>query len=164
MPIAAHLRPLYGPQWRAISLGVRLAGTCEHCGARQGAPLHAAFDAHNDGPGGAAPASALPQASAPLALAPLPHPKAGGSPGKSPARARQMALPLLAPANPRRQVCLAAAHRNHNPADNRPANLAPLCQRCHLRHDAAAHAAARRRNRAGAYVPGVGYAGLGRLF
>ncbi|RJX21821.1 MAG: hypothetical protein C4570_02105 [Ammonifex sp.] len=33
------------------------------------------------------------------------------------------------------KIVLTVAHLNHNPADNRPENLAALCQRCHNRHD-----------------------------
>lgn len=36
-------------------------------------------------------------------------------------------------------VVLASAHLNHNPSDNRPGNLAALCQRCHLTHDRQEH-------------------------
>jgi hypothetical protein len=38
----------------------------------------------------------------------------------------------------------AAAHLDHNPADNRPRNLKSLCQRCHLIHDRPHHLARRR--------------------
>jgi hypothetical protein len=41
-------------------------------------------------------------------------------------------------------VVLAAAHRDHDPANNRGRNLKALCQRCHLLHDRAEH---RRRSR-----------------
>jgi hypothetical protein len=37
------------------------------------------------------------------------------------------------------RVVLASAHLNHDPGDNRPRNLAALCQRCHMVHDAAEH-------------------------
>ena len=37
------------------------------------------------------------------------------------------------------RVVLASAHLNHNPVDNRPRNLAALCQRCHMIHDAREH-------------------------
>ncbi len=37
------------------------------------------------------------------------------------------------------RVCLATAHRDHDPTNNRPGNLAALCQRCHLLHDRAEH-------------------------
>ncbi|OHV17560.1 hypothetical protein BK022_04780 [Methylorubrum extorquens] len=37
------------------------------------------------------------------------------------------------------RVVLAAAHRNHDTADNSPANLAVFCQRCHMLHDRPEH-------------------------
>ncbi|MBB6229343.1 hypothetical protein FHS79_003544 [Polymorphobacter multimanifer] len=37
------------------------------------------------------------------------------------------------------RVVLASAHLNHDPGDNRPRNLAALCQRCHMVHDAVEH-------------------------
>ncbi len=37
------------------------------------------------------------------------------------------------------RVVLASAHLNHDPDDNRPRNLAALCQRCHMVHDATEH-------------------------
>lgn len=37
-------------------------------------------------------------------------------------------------------VTLTVAHRDHNPANNDPANLAAMCQRCHLAYDAEEHA------------------------
>lgn len=37
------------------------------------------------------------------------------------------------------RVVLSSAHLNHDPGDNRPRNLAALCQRCHMLHDAAEH-------------------------
>ena len=46
------------------------------------------------------------------------------------------------------RVVLASAHLNHDPGDNRPRNLAALCQRCHMRHDAGEH---RRRRWANAF-------------
>lgn len=36
-------------------------------------------------------------------------------------------------------VVLACAHLDHNPGNNAPSNLAALCQRCHMLHDAAEH-------------------------
>lgn len=36
-------------------------------------------------------------------------------------------------------VVLTIAHLNHEPGDDRPENLAALCQRCHLRYDAPMH-------------------------
>ena len=37
------------------------------------------------------------------------------------------------------RVILASAHLNHDPGDNRPRNLAALCQLCHMVHDAGEH-------------------------
>ena len=37
------------------------------------------------------------------------------------------------------RVVLATAHRNHDTADNTDANLAALCQRCHMLHDRPEH-------------------------
>ena len=42
------------------------------------------------------------------------------------------------------RVVLATAHLDHDPANNRRANLRGLCQRCHLRHDQPHHRAQRR--------------------
>lgn len=36
-------------------------------------------------------------------------------------------------------VVLACAHLDHDPGNNDPGNLAALCQRCHMLHDAAEH-------------------------
>ena len=36
-------------------------------------------------------------------------------------------------------VVLACAHLDHDPGNNRPTNLAALCQRCHMLHDAEEH-------------------------
>lgn len=48
------------------------------------------------------------------------------------------------------RVVLTIAHRNHVVEDSSPENLAAWCQRCHLTHDAAHHAAnARATRRAG---------------
>jgi hypothetical protein len=45
------------------------------------------------------------------------------------------------------RVVLACAHLDHDPTNNRPRNLAALCQRCHLAHDAREHRYRRWRNR-----------------
>jgi hypothetical protein len=37
------------------------------------------------------------------------------------------------------RVVLAAAHRDHNTANNTNANLAAFCQRCHMNHDRPEH-------------------------
>lgn len=38
------------------------------------------------------------------------------------------------------KIILTCAHLNHDPTDNREENLAALCQKCHLSHDAKEHA------------------------
>jgi hypothetical protein len=37
------------------------------------------------------------------------------------------------------RVVLACAHLDHDPTNNRPRNLAALCQRCHMIHDRSEH-------------------------
>jgi hypothetical protein len=37
------------------------------------------------------------------------------------------------------KVVLATAHLDHDPTNNRPRNLAALCQRCHMIHDRSEH-------------------------
>ncbi|HVG49535.1 MAG TPA: hypothetical protein VM899_15540 [Rubellimicrobium sp.] len=44
-----------------------------------------------------------------------------------------------APGLPVTRVVLASAHLDHDPAHNRPRNLAALCQRCHMLHDGNEH-------------------------
>lgn len=39
------------------------------------------------------------------------------------------------------RIVLTVAHLDHDTSNNDPDNLAALCQRCHLRYDAALHAA-----------------------
>ena len=41
-------------------------------------------------------------------------------------------------------MVLACAHLDHDVSNNRPGNLAALCQRCHLIHDRAEHRIRRR--------------------
>ena len=45
------------------------------------------------------------------------------------------------------RIVLTVAHLDHDPANHHHENLAALCQRCHLRHDNAHHAATRRARR-----------------
>jgi hypothetical protein len=55
----------------------------------------------------------------------------------------------LGPAHrlPTTRVVLASAHLDHGPGNNRPRNLAALCQRCHMLHDASEHRRTRWRKR-----------------
>lgn len=45
------------------------------------------------------------------------------------------------------RIVLTIAHLNHDITDNRPENLAALCQRCHLNHDRKQHLANRWKNK-----------------
>jgi hypothetical protein len=47
----------------------------------------------------------------------------------------------------RGSIVITVAHLDHNPENNDAANLAALCQACHLRHDAKHHAESRSKNR-----------------
>lgn len=46
------------------------------------------------------------------------------------------------------RIVLTISHTDHDPANNDPANLRALCQRCHNRHDGPHRAETRRRTRA----------------
>ena len=63
--------------------------------------------------------------------------------------ATQPWLTGLVPARrlPVTRVVLAFAHLDHDPGHNRPRNLAALCQRCHMLHDAPEHRRTRWRKR-----------------
>jgi hypothetical protein len=60
-------------------------------------------------------------------------------------RGRGCTLPSPADFAQRRttRVVLAAAHLDHDPANNRARNLKSLCQRCHMLHDKPHHLAQR---------------------
>jgi hypothetical protein len=45
------------------------------------------------------------------------------------------------------KLVVTIAHLDHTPENNDPSNLAALCQRCHLRHDAQHHAGTARTTR-----------------
>lgn len=127
MPIRPEHRFLYPIDWRQISAMIRFgraAGRCERCGRPHGASvLHPgdgrwydeALGHWRDDRG-----------------------RRRAGPDRAP---RQLGLPGLggAPGGRRMRVVLASAHLDHDPGNNRPANLAALCQRCHLAHDRAEH-------------------------
>jgi hypothetical protein len=46
------------------------------------------------------------------------------------------------------RIVLTISHRDHDPTNNDPENLRALCQRCHLRYDAAHHARTRAETKA----------------
>ncbi len=121
MPIRPALRPLYPPNWRALSARVRFEraqGRCQICGRPHLANLRC-----------------LPDGRWFDAAAQTWRDRRG-----RPAR-----WPTLLDATQFRttRVVLAAAHLDHDPTHNRLRNLRALCQRCHLQHDRPHHRAQR---------------------
>ena len=130
MPIAPEHRWLYPIDWPELSNLIRFRrakGRCEHCQRPHGREVIHLGDgtwwdedstAWRDGKGRRV------RALASLAdLLPI-----------------QFVLAGIDPPRPRvTRGVLASAHLNHDPGDNRPRNLAALCQRCHMIHDAAEH-------------------------
>jgi hypothetical protein len=133
MPIAPEHRWLYPIDWRELSHVIRFTrakGRCEHCGRPHGQEVMHLGDgtwwdaergAWRDGSG--------------KRMRKLPPPYA--------LEAGQQQHNLLGdPPAPRlaiTRVVLASAHLDHDPSNNRPRNLAALCQRCHMLHDAKEH-------------------------
>ena len=138
MPIAPEHRWLYPIDWRELSNLIRFQrakGRCEHCRRPHGRDvLHLGdgrwWDADaaiwRDGQGRG------------LRRLPTPEDLAQAQPGFV-----GIGAPVLVLVT---RVVLASAHLNHDPGDNRPRNLAALCQRCHMVHDAREHHRRRWRN------------------
>lgn len=121
MPIRRDLRPLYPRNWRQISREVRFVragGRCQGCGRPHGAVLRCLPDGR--------------WLDAERGL----WRDARGRPARAPDLVEWTRLRTT-------RVVLAAAHLDHDPANNRLRNLRCLCQRCHLRHDRAHHLAER---------------------
>ncbi len=69
----------------------------------------------------------------------------GGSGGDAGGVVRCRAAPAgHGPPGRTTRVVLATAHRDHDPGDDDPGNLAALCQRCHILHDESEHLRRRR--------------------
>ena len=119
MPILARHRWLYPIDWRELSLSIRFRrakGRCEGCGRPHGREvLHLGAglwwddDASTWRCGKGKRHRRLPP----------PH---------------STIMPMR-----RTRVFLATCHLDHDPQNNAPGNLAALCQRCHLLHDAPEH-------------------------
>ncbi|WP_409530302.1 hypothetical protein [Sphingomonas sp.] len=138
MPIAPEHRWLYPIDWAELSRLIRFRrakGRCEHCQRPHGREvIHLGegtwwdedAKAWRDGRG---------KRARPLKLqANLSH--------------TQLLFAGMDPPSPlMTRVVLASAHLNHDPGDNRPSNLAALCQRCHMIHDAPEHRRRRWLNR-----------------
>lgn len=121
MPIRRELRQHYPRNWREISQRVRFeraGGRCEKCGRPHGMVLRVLPDGRwLDGAG-----------------------------VWRDGRGRPARWPDLEDWTRMRttRVVLAAAHLDHDPANNRARNLRCLCQRCHMVHDRPYHLAQRR--------------------
>ena len=140
MPIAPEHRWLYPIDWRELSALIRFGrakGCCERCRRPHRRDVLHLGDGlwwdetaarWRDGNG-----RRVPRLASPVEMARAQPGLAGINP---PAPCRST------------HVVLATAHLNHDPGDNRLRNLAALCQRCHMRHDAREH---RRRRWLNAY-------------
>ena len=131
MPIARENRWLYPIDWRELSRLIRFTrakGRCERCGRPHGADVtHLGdgtwWDAERgrwrDGRGR----------------------RVRGMPSPEVLEAQQPSLEGLGSLLqlPVTRVVLAGCHLDHDPSHNRPRNLAALCQRCHMLHDAPEH-------------------------
>ena len=139
MPISPENRWLYPIDWPELSRWVRFkraGGHCERCGRPHGRDVIHLGDGRwwdedrgrwRDGNGRRV--RGLPP---PAALEALQPPLAGLGPVAS--------LPVT-------RVVLASCHLGHDPGRNRPRDLAALCQRCHMLHDAPEHRRTRWRRR-----------------
>ncbi|GAA0463364.1 hypothetical protein [Sphingomonas molluscorum] len=126
MPIQAEHRWLYPIDWPELSKLIRFGrakGCCEHCGRPHGARVfHLGDGRWWDGE------------------------RRRWRDGRG--RIVRVSVAELAAIVRVTRVFIACAHLNHDPTDNAPRNLAALCQRCHMIHDAAEH---RRRRWLNAY-------------
>ncbi|WP_210528512.1 hypothetical protein [Rubellimicrobium arenae] len=131
MPIAPEHRWYYPIDWRELSDLIRFTraqSRCEHCGRPHGQDVthlgngtwwDKACSTWRDGRGKRVPKLPPPQ------VFEAGQPSFTGIPP--------------APRLPVTRVVLASAHLDHDPGNNRPRNLAALCQRCHMLHDAQEH-------------------------
>jgi len=122
MPIRPELRHLYPRDWKDISYHVRFVreqGRCQFCGRRHGETVHRLRDGRWFDP-------TINQ-----------WRDGSGQPCTWP--------DMFEFSNAKETlVVLAAAHLDNNPANCNNQNLASLCQRCHIVHDAPYHAEQRK--------------------
>lgn len=119
MPIRPELQPLYPPDWKQISEARKEAANwqCERCKAAHWRPFA------RRRPAG-------------LYAAPDRHNRY---------QLLEHELDELSNNEEAKisRIVLTTAHLDHNPANCEPANLAALCQACHLQHDRPHHAQVR---------------------
>jgi 5-methylcytosine-specific restriction endonuclease McrA len=123
MPIRPESRCLYPPDWKQIRQRIlaRAGDKCEWCGVPNGA---VGFRDPRD-------KSRFWDLDDPAGDSAWEHFRTDGESHKAVIR-----------------IVLTIAHLDHDPRNNDDANLAALCQRCHLRHDAPQHASNARKTRA----------------
>ena len=118
MPIRRQHRWLYPIDWRELSASIRFRrakGRCEHCGRPHGKMVQHLGDGRW-----------------------WDEERHTWRNGQGRPVARLQAPSGTTEARTTR-VVLATAHLDHDPTNNRPRNLAALCQRCHILHDGEEH-------------------------
>jgi hypothetical protein len=133
MPIAPEHRWFYPIDWRELSRVIRFTrakGRCEQCGRPHGQEvMHLGDGTWWDAERGAWRNG---HGKRVRTLRP-PHVLEAGQ--QLPNLLGDIPAPRLAVT----RVVLASAHLDHDPTNNRSHNLAALCQRCHMLHDAEEH-------------------------
>jgi hypothetical protein len=122
MPIHPALKGHYAGDWRLLSDAVRFGragGRCEECDRPHRTLIYALADGRWFDPWRQVWRDQR------------------GAPDQGPQPRDAASMRLV-------RVVIATAHLDHDPANRDPANLRALCQRCHLRHDFAAHLRQRR--------------------
>jgi hypothetical protein len=122
MPIRRELRDLYSAHWRELSRRVRFErarGMCQGCGRPHGATVRCLPDGRWYDP------------------VRNTWQDRRGRPARRPDLEQMLRLRTT-------RVVLAAAHLDHDPANNGLRNLGSICQRCHLTHDRPHHLTQRR--------------------
>lgn len=122
MPIRQERRHLYPPDWKHISARIRFVRAGRLCECRGECGIsHDDMDPTEAWAGWVRRENAEPQKGRCTAV----HGKGNPDTGSG--------------------VVLTVAHLNHDETDCADANLLAMCQRCHLRYDAAHHSETRRR-------------------
>ena len=117
MPIRREFRGLYPPHWRELSRKIRFeraGGRCQECGRPHLTQLRCLPDGRW------------------FDAAAQTWRDRRGKPARWPDLIEAVGLRST-------RVVLAAAHLDHDPANNRLRNLRSLCQRCHMLHDRPHH-------------------------
>jgi hypothetical protein len=136
MPIKAENRALYPPDWREISLRVRVRAchSCEECGERNYSVGYRDEGGRFNPLRGSGPCDAAGMGRRWPDLNPISYREALDF-----ARASNDSGRKDCDGNRWFVVVITVAHLDHDPRNCELTNLKALCQRCHLRYDAAHH-------------------------